>query len=95
MAKLTPEEIANGLGVAPPPKAEPAGRVGAAYDRIGDLDAKLDKMALADRQPGESEAAAHARFHRENPTVYPTWKREKARILASHGLGFDAARGGL
>jgi hypothetical protein len=92
MATLSPEEIAHGLGVAPPPKTQPAGRVGAAMDALKQLDDRLQKMATADRQPGESEAAAAGRFHLQNPQAYEMHKRERGKILAAHGIG-DAPTG--
>lgn len=94
MATLSPEEIAHGLGVAPPPKTQPAGRVGAAMDALKELDDKLHKMSTADRQPGESEAAAVGRFHAQNPQAFAMHKRERGRILAAHGIG-DGATGGV
>jgi hypothetical protein len=92
--KYSPEEIAHGLGVAPPPKTEPANRIAAAADKVRELDGKLDKMALADQRPGESEAAAHARFHESNPSAYGVYKKAKALILKAHGVD-DSACGGV
>ncbi len=92
---LDDNQIATILGRDPPPKVEPGNRAEAAMAAAKELDDRIDAHVATNRQPGETHDAAYSRIMAELPALYAGHKAEKARILRQHGMGADAAVGGL
>lgn len=93
--RLSPEEIAEATGRPAPKKDAPTTRTEAAHAALGELDRRMSDLAAKHRQIGETHQQATARLFAENPDLYSEHKAAKAGILKAHGLGADAATGGV
>jgi len=87
MAKLSEDEIAEGLGLPKPEKKAAATATGRALQDVATLDGRLQKMAEGQRQQGETSAAAMSRLLRENPNLATSYDQERSAILKRHGVG--------
>lgn len=105
MSKLDDTSIATILGLEPPEKVAPGTRTEAAINDVGDLDdrmrahAEKNRQFVQDSRSGvrrlESTEEAGARIMQESPGLYSSYKAERARRLHKHGVGADAAVGGV